>query len=101
MDRRFFLWVLSFNADNMTWTHFWFFYRCPYYVSRELHKAVDILFAPYNYLIDRGYRKSLNIEWTNSILIFDEAHNLVTCTFNRCISIFLECSPLHYSCVVF
>lgn len=49
---------------------------CPYYVSRELHKAVDILFAPYNYLIDRGYRKSLNIEWTNSILIFDEAHNL-------------------------
>ncbi|KAJ8553380.1 hypothetical protein K7X08_024058 [Anisodus acutangulus] len=49
---------------------------CPYYVSRELHKTVDILFAPYNYLIDRGYRKSLNIQWTNSILIFDEAHNL-------------------------
>ncbi|KAL3343670.1 hypothetical protein AABB24_027276 [Solanum stoloniferum] len=49
---------------------------CPYYVSRELHKTVDILFVPYNYLIDRGYRKSLNIQWTNSILIFDEAHNL-------------------------
>ncbi|XP_060205661.1 regulator of telomere elongation helicase 1 homolog isoform X2 [Lycium barbarum] len=49
---------------------------CPYYLSRELHKTVDILFAPYNYLIDRGYRKSLNIQWTNSILIFDEAHNL-------------------------
>ncbi|XP_071712250.1 regulator of telomere elongation helicase 1 homolog [Rutidosis leptorrhynchoides] len=49
---------------------------CPYYVSRELHKVVDILFAPYNYLIDPGNRKSLNIEWSNSILIFDEAHNL-------------------------
>ncbi|KAK8630059.1 hypothetical protein V6N13_078870 [Hibiscus sabdariffa] len=49
---------------------------CPYYVSRELHKAVDILFAPYNYLIDREYRKSLSIEWNKSILIFDEAHNL-------------------------
>ncbi|GAB4842166.1 Regulator of telomere elongation helicase 1 [Ancistrocladus abbreviatus] len=49
---------------------------CPYYVSRELHKVVDILFAPYNYLIDRGYRDSLSIEWKNSILIFDEAHNL-------------------------
>ncbi|KAK2984870.1 hypothetical protein RJ640_008635, partial [Escallonia rubra] len=49
---------------------------CPYYMSRELHKVVDILFAPYNYLIDRGYRKSLNIEWSNSVLIFDEAHNL-------------------------
>ncbi|KAE8709047.1 pentatricopeptide repeat-containing protein [Hibiscus syriacus] len=49
---------------------------CPYYVSRELHKAVDILFAPYNYLIDHDYRKSLSLEWHNSILIFDEAHNL-------------------------
>ncbi|KAL2463124.1 RAD3-like DNA-binding helicase protein [Forsythia ovata] len=49
---------------------------CPYYLSRDLHKVVDILFAPYNYLIDRGNRKSLNIEWNNSILIFDEAHNL-------------------------
>ncbi|KAI3521617.1 hypothetical protein L1887_11088 [Cichorium endivia] len=49
---------------------------CPYYMSRELHKVVDILFAPYNYLIDPGNRKSLSIEWSNSILIFDEAHNL-------------------------
>ncbi|WCJ40717.1 hypothetical protein M5689_021626 [Euphorbia peplus] len=49
---------------------------CPYYVTKELHKVVDILFAPYNYLIDRNYRKTLNIDWDNSILIFDEAHNL-------------------------
>ncbi|EXB74483.1 Regulator of telomere elongation helicase 1 [Morus notabilis] len=49
---------------------------CPYYMSREIHKVVDILFAPYNYLIDRGYRKSLNLNFKNSILIFDEAHNL-------------------------
>ncbi|XP_062089395.1 regulator of telomere elongation helicase 1 homolog isoform X2 [Humulus lupulus] len=49
---------------------------CPYYMSREIHKVVDILFAPYNYLIDRGYRKSLTINWQNSVLIFDEAHNL-------------------------
>ncbi|KAM5579000.1 regulator of telomere elongation helicase 1 [Rosa sericea] len=49
---------------------------CPYYLSRDLHKVVDILFVPYNYLIDRGFRKSLQINWKNSILIFDEAHNL-------------------------
>ncbi|XP_062156859.1 regulator of telomere elongation helicase 1 homolog isoform X3 [Alnus glutinosa] len=49
---------------------------CPYYVSRELHKTADILFAPYNYVIDRGYRKFLSFDWNNSILIFDEAHNL-------------------------
>lgn len=77
-----------------------FLYRCPYYVSRELHKTVDILFAPYNYLIDRGYRKSLNIQWTNSILIFDEAHNLVNCTFSCHASIFLECSPLCHASIV-
>ncbi|KAG9459287.1 hypothetical protein H6P81_003795 [Aristolochia fimbriata] len=50
---------------------------CPYYVSRELHKVVDIVFAPYNYLIDRGNRRSLTgIDWSNTIVIFDEAHNL-------------------------
>ncbi|XP_031498031.1 regulator of telomere elongation helicase 1 homolog isoform X2 [Nymphaea colorata] len=50
---------------------------CPYYLSRELHKAVDIVFAPYNYLIDPGNRSSLTgIQWENTILIFDEAHNL-------------------------
>ncbi|AES68026.2 regulator of telomere elongation helicase 1 homolog [Medicago truncatula] len=49
---------------------------CPYHLAKELHKAVDIIFAPYNYLIDRGKRKALQISWSNSILIFDEAHNL-------------------------
>jgi hypothetical protein len=52
--------------------------RCPYYISRELSKSVDILFAPYNYLIDPGNRRSLaGIPWDNAVLIFDEAHNLV------------------------
>uniref|UniRef100_A0ACD5VFI4 Uncharacterized protein n=1 Tax=Avena sativa TaxID=4498 RepID=A0ACD5VFI4_AVESA len=50
---------------------------CPYYISRELSKSVDILFAPYNYLIDPGNRRSLTgIPWDNAVLIFDEAHNL-------------------------
>ncbi|XP_072959072.1 regulator of telomere elongation helicase 1 homolog [Typha angustifolia] len=50
---------------------------CPYYISRELHKAADILFAPYNYLIDPGKRRSLTgIPWNNAVFIFDEAHNL-------------------------
>lgn len=46
-------------------------------MTRELHKVVDIVFAPYNYLIDPWFRKRLGVEWKNSILIFDEAHNLV------------------------
>ncbi|KAL9350684.1 hypothetical protein Peur_057939 [Populus x canadensis] len=47
------------------------FEPCPY-ISRELHKVVDLLFAPYNYLIDRGNEKSLTIVWDNNRLIFDE-----------------------------
>lgn len=46
-------------------------------MTRELQKTVDIVFAPYNYLIDPWFRKGLGVEWKNSILIFDEAHNLV------------------------
>ncbi|ESQ26992.1 hypothetical protein EUTSA_v10018072mg [Eutrema salsugineum] len=49
---------------------------CPYYITREIHKDVDILFAPYNYLISNAYRKYLKVNWNNSVLIFDEAHNL-------------------------
>lgn len=52
--------------------------RCPYYMSRDLHKTVGILFSPYNYLIDPARRDSLTgIQWDNAVLIFDEAHNLV------------------------
>ncbi|KAI5070881.1 hypothetical protein GOP47_0013132 [Adiantum capillus-veneris] len=50
---------------------------CPYYLSRELHNSAEILFAPYNYLIEKENRKSLTgINWENTVLIFDEAHNL-------------------------
>lgn len=50
---------------------------CPFYLERELEKSADIIFMPYNYLVDSSTRASLNINLENSILIFDEAHNLV------------------------
>lgn len=43
---------------------------------RELSTDADVLFVPYNYLIDPQRRKSLNIAWKDAILIFDEAHNV-------------------------
>lgn len=35
---------------------------CPYYGSRELQKDVDILFTPYNYIIDPKTRKAQDIQ---------------------------------------
>lgn len=37
----------------------------------------EIIFVPYNYLIDPLARRSIGISIENSILIFDEAHNVV------------------------
>lgn len=35
---------------------------------------------PYNYVIDEQIRSSFKINWNNSILIFDEAHNITQAT---------------------
>lgn len=49
---------------------------CPYYMTRELHKKADIIFMPYNYLLDVKIRKSFGISLTNCVVILDEAHNI-------------------------
>lgn len=48
---------------------------CPYYLSREGFADADVLFMPYNYVVDRKSR-GLAIDLNNAIIIFDEAHNL-------------------------
>lgn len=55
---------------------------CPYYASREGLQGTrtvpksDIVLAPYNYLLSPFIRDSLKIDLSNTILIFDEAHNI-------------------------
>ena len=51
---------------------------CPFFAVRELQANADIIFLPYNYLIDKSVRRSLetNLDLAGSVLIFDEAHNL-------------------------
>lgn len=34
---------------------------CPYYLSKELKQQADIVFMPYNYLLDPKSRKALGI----------------------------------------
>lgn len=53
---------------------------CPYFLSRDLAGTADILFMPYNYLVDSSSRSQLsNINWTNAVIIVDEAHNIQVC----------------------
>ncbi|XP_052867380.1 regulator of telomere elongation helicase 1 homolog [Anopheles cruzii] len=49
---------------------------CPFYLSKELVDRADILFMPYNYLLDAKARKANNLNLQNSIIILDEAHNV-------------------------
>lgn len=49
---------------------------CPYFASRAMVENADLVFAPYNYLIDAKIRSSLDIFLENSIIVIDEAHNI-------------------------
>ncbi|OWZ10270.1 hypothetical protein PHMEG_00016905 [Phytophthora megakarya] len=49
---------------------------CPFFLTRSMLPEAEIVFVPYNYLIDPMARRSIGISIENSILIFDEAHNV-------------------------
>lgn len=49
---------------------------CPYFLSRNLASEADIIFGPYNYILDPVIRRSMGIELEDSVFIFDEAHNI-------------------------
>ncbi|XP_025110189.1 LOW QUALITY PROTEIN: regulator of telomere elongation helicase 1-like [Pomacea canaliculata] len=49
---------------------------CPYYLAREIKSDADIIFMPYNYLLDPKSRRTHGVELQGNIVIFDEAHNL-------------------------
>jgi len=51
---------------------------CPYFAMKDRAHLADVIFMPYNYLIDETYRENFNITWENSIIIFDEAHNITS-----------------------
>ncbi|XP_011338584.1 regulator of telomere elongation helicase 1 homolog isoform X2 [Ooceraea biroi] len=49
---------------------------CPYFLAKELKQTADIVFMPYNYLLDPKTRRSQGIDLQNTIIILDEAHNV-------------------------
>lgn len=52
------------------------FQCCPYYASKNLIHNAEIIFMPYNYLLDPKIRCTIQIDLQNSIVILDEAHNV-------------------------
>jgi hypothetical protein len=52
------------------------FRACPYFTSKDIAERADVVFCPYNYLIDKLIREAAGIDLKNNIVIFDEAHNL-------------------------
>lgn len=49
---------------------------CPYFGAREMLDKSDIIFCPYNYLVDPLIRSALNIHLKGNVIIMDEAHNI-------------------------
>ncbi|GAB0096775.1 Regulator of telomere elongation helicase 1 homolog [Sergentomyia squamirostris] len=51
-------------------------HTCPYFVSKELYKHADVIFMPYNYILDPKSRRANQIELNNTAVILDEGHNV-------------------------
>ncbi|MCL7052148.1 hypothetical protein MKW94_027669 [Papaver nudicaule] len=49
---------------------------CPYYGSRKMTPAANLVVLPYQSLLFKSARESLGLKLKNSVIIIDEAHNL-------------------------
>ncbi|XP_062815319.1 Fanconi anemia group J protein isoform X1 [Anolis carolinensis] len=49
---------------------------CAFFAARELMATADIVFCPYNYLLDPQIRESMEINLKDQVVILDEAHNI-------------------------
>jgi Rad3-related DNA helicase len=49
---------------------------CPFYLGRDSLRYAHVVFLSYNYLFNDGFRDTISDYLHDSILIFDEAHNV-------------------------
>ena len=49
---------------------------CPYFASRAMMGDASIVLCPYNYIMDSMIRAKMDVKIEDSIVIFDEAHNI-------------------------
>ncbi|KAJ8358971.1 hypothetical protein SKAU_G00154960 [Synaphobranchus kaupii] len=51
-------------------------HSCAHYAARELMQGANIVFCPYNYLLDPLIRESMMINLKGQVVVLDEAHNI-------------------------
>eukprot|EP01114_Cavostelium_apophysatum_P012798 TRINITY_DN2954_c0_g2_i1.p1 TRINITY_DN2954_c0_g2~~TRINITY_DN2954_c0_g2_i1.p1 ORF type:complete len:866 (+),score=174.26 TRINITY_DN2954_c0_g2_i1:149-2746(+) len=49
---------------------------CPYFASHLIAADAELIFCPYNYLLDPTVRDAMHINVENAVVIIDEAHNI-------------------------
>ena len=49
---------------------------CPYYLAKSRLPGADIVVLPYQYILQPSLRRQLQLNLKNSIIMFDEAHNI-------------------------
>jgi Fanconi anemia group J protein len=49
---------------------------CAYFAAREMMEAADIVFCPYNYLIEPAIRESLGVDVSNAVIVIDEVSGM-------------------------
>lgn len=50
---------------------------CPYYACRDSLVSAEVITLPYQYLLSESTRESMSLDLTGSVVIIDEAHNLI------------------------
>ena len=49
---------------------------CPYFAAKHAAEGAELVFCPYNYLLDPAVRSAMDIDVKGAIVILDEAHNV-------------------------
>ena len=49
---------------------------CPYYLMRSRVTQCDLAILPYSYVLNPDLRAQIDLKVENSVIIFDEGHNI-------------------------
>ncbi|PRP77742.1 putative ATP-dependent RNA helicase DDX11-like protein 8 [Planoprotostelium fungivorum] len=70
---------------------------CPYYGTRASIPEAQLIVLPYNTLLHRSTRQSLGIDIRDSVVVLDEAHNIVD-AINNMYSVSITLGQLSQAC---